>query len=156
MLKVLRIHYLHLIITAHNTLLLIQEVLSNFNAFLRWIKHRVFSHHLRSTSAGRLPFAKFTLNTGLTREVLIHTLKLFFLLDLFCKVLFLTDRRCNDNFALFSCYSTNIFSYFLNLIIEGSLLSEIANFVSIGFLLKIVSFIQCESLPLLSYLLHNL
>jgi hypothetical protein len=146
-----------LIITSYCILLLIQIVFTYFDSFLRRIKHRILSHHLRGTCGWNFPLTKL-ISICCSSNLLIAILNLIFhaFLDFFCRALLLTDGRCDDDLALFSCYSTYIFAYLLNLVIESPLLSKVSNFIFICFLLEIVSFILSERLPLLPNLLHYL
>lgn len=63
---------------------------------------------------------------------------------------------CHYNLAFLCCECASLMADALNLVVKGSLLVEVTNFIAISFILKIVSLLFCEGLPLLSHFLHDL
>jgi hypothetical protein len=135
------------------------ELFTNLNPLLGRIKHGILSHHscVRGIIAG--DFALSNLRICIRPNIGVTALELFLqaLLDLLGgKSQIHGEGGSDNNLALFSCYCTDIFANLFYLIIEGPLLGEIADLVSISLLFKVKSFILGHGLPLLSDLLHYL
>lgn len=64
--------------------------------------------------------------------------------------------RGHQDLPFLRCEGAPLVTNALYLVVEGTLLIEVAHLVAVGLLFEVLALLVCQCLPLLSYLLHHL